>query len=246
MTFFDELKDRKSKGVKSFAVLIDPDDFDEASFEELLVEGAADVVDFFFVGGSLLLKDQFESTVSFIKSVCDIPVIIFPGNNLQVSKKADALLLLSLISGRNPEYLIGQHVVAAPMIRNARIEVASTAYILVDGGNKTAVSYMSNTTPIPADKTSIIVSTALAGEMLGMKLIYLETGSGAKRTVPYQAISAVNKVVEAPIIVGGGVKTVEDLTGCFDAGADLVVVGTKIESDPNFLIELRKALQKQE
>ena len=242
MTFLDLLRSKKASGKKSFAILVDPDDVNCDQVSELCKYAAITGVDYFFVGGSLLLDSNFEEVIKQLKDESDLPVLIFPGNNLQVSDRADGILLLSLLSGRNPEYLIGQHVVAAPRLKAANIEIISTAYIIIDGGNTTAVSYMSNTMPIPADKTSIATCTALAGEMLGMSCVYLETGSGAKTHVPLETIKSVASQVNVPIIVGGGIKKASDLAACYNAGADLVVVGTSIEKNPSFLNEVAKVI----
>jgi putative glycerol-1-phosphate prenyltransferase len=176
--------------------------------------------------------------VHFLKANSDIPVVLFPGGNHHIEPAADALLLLSLVSGRNPEFLIGQHVVAAPLLKRSGLELLSTGYILIDGGAPTTVSYVSNTQPIPADKAGIAASTALAAEQLGHKLIYLDGGSGAKTPVPPRRIAAVRREVAAPLIVGGGIRTAEAAAAAWQAGADIVVVGNAAEEDPNRLAEI--------
>jgi phosphoglycerol geranylgeranyltransferase len=216
------------------AVLIDPDKADKA-FLDNVIRCSKAKVNLFLVGGSLLSEDNFEKTISYLKKNSDIPVYIFPGNMLQLSSKADGILLLSLISGRNPEFLIGHHVVSALTIKRSKIKVMPTGYILLDGGNVSSVEYMSNTKPIPANKSDIVISTALAGEQLGMKAIYLEAGSGAKNRVKNDIISKLKQNITIPIIVGGGFSSVLEVNEAFDAGANMVVIGTAIENNPNIL-----------
>lgn len=235
---YQTLLSNKTYGKRSFAVLIDPD---KAGLDQLphltdLAVGAG--VDFFFVGGSLLMHDKLEYCLDFLKRNSPIPTVIFPGSPLQISKNADALLLLSLISGRNPELLIGQHVIAAPYLKAAGIEVISTGYILVESGKATTVSYMSNSMPVPADKPDIAACTAMAGEMLGLKLIYLDAGSGAQRSIPAEMIRQVRLSIEVPLIVGGGLRTPEDVLEKYRAGADVIVVGNALEKDPGLLREM--------
>ena len=178
------------------------------------------------IGGSIVFNG-IDETVKTIKSLTSKPVYLFPGSILQVSKYADGILLLSLISGRNPEFLIGNHVLAAPKIKKSGIEVIPTGYILVNSGIDTSVSYMSNTAPIPYCKNDIAVATALAGEMLGLQTIYLEAGSGALKPVSAKMISEVKSQIKIPLIVGGGIKTTEQLYAILQAGADMVVIGTE-------------------
>ncbi len=224
------------------AVLIDPDKQSQVNLKKLVQLAQDARVDFFFVGGSLLMDDSFEATVTFIKEHSAIPVIIFPGNNYQVSARADALLFLSLISGRNAEYLIGQHVLAAPSIKKTKIETIPTGYLLIDGGNISTTSYITQTVPIPNDKPDIAVATALAGEMLGMKLIYLEAGSGAKKTVSADMIKAIKMNVSVPLIVGGGIRSGEMAEKLCLAGADILVVGNILEKEPDLLMEISLAV----
>ena len=185
-----------------------------------------------FVGGSLVVTDHLDELVQHIKRESNIPVILFPGSPSQVSPYADALLYLSLISGRNPELLIGQHVVSAPIVKKSGLEIISTGYMVIDGGAPTTVSYISNASPIPSDKNEIAVCTAMAGEMLGLKVIYMDAGSGAKNAIPTSMIQQVAKHVKAPIIVGGGITTPEKAIENCKAGADIIVVGNAIEKDP--------------
>ena len=220
---------------KQIAVLVDPDKHTEESLQKLCNNINQSNVDFILVGGSLLLKNNFDSTIEYLKHHTKLPVIIFPGSNFQVSDKADAILFLSLVSGRNPEYLIGQQVTAAPLIKASNIEVIPTAYLLIDGGRISSTSYITQTVPIPNDKPDIAVATALAAEMLGMKLIYLEAGSGAKNTVSQELIKAVKAAVKIPVIVGGGIRTANSAKEIFDAGADIIVVGNALESNADLL-----------
>jgi putative glycerol-1-phosphate prenyltransferase len=173
-----------------------------------------------------------------IKSLTSIPIILFPGSPLQLSSQADALLLLSLISGRNAEYLIGNHVVAAPFLRESGIEIVPTGYMLINGGKQTSVSYMSNTQPIPADKPDIALATAMAGEMLGLKIIYLDAGSGAINPVPLNMIASIAAGVSIPVIVGGGIRTPDAVRNAYESGADVVVVGNATETNQSLLSEL--------
>lgn len=235
----DQLKSRKTIGQKSIAVLVDPDKVtSEKDLLYLIRIANENYVDFFFIGGSLLTNDSLSEVIQVIKSNSTIPVVLFPGSNLQIDASADGILLLSLISGRNSELLIGQHVVAAPMLKKSGLEIIPTGYMLVDGGNKTTVAYMSNTTPIPADKPSVAACTALAGEMLGMQLIYMDAGSGAKVPINSKMIRSVQKSIECPLIVGGGIDSVEKALATISAGTDVIVIGNAIEKDPNLLIEV--------
>jgi putative glycerol-1-phosphate prenyltransferase len=184
-----------------------------------------------------------DEYIGLIKEEISIPVIIFPGSVHQISHKADGILFLSLISGRNPEFLIGSQVVAAPLLKRTSLEVLSTGYVLVDSGVQTTASYISNTTPLPRDKADIAVATALASEMIGHKLLYLDGGSGAKYEVPKEMIYAVKKNISIPLIVGGGINTKEKLETAFNAGADIVVIGTAIEKNQDFLDDIIEYIQ---
>lgn len=222
-------------GKKAVAVLLDPDTVGPHELGHFFQQIGATRPDFFFVGGSLITNYRQRELIAALRQHSDRPVVLFPGNPLHIEPSADALLLLSLISGRNAEFLIGQHVVAAPLLRSSGLEILSTAYMLVDGGAPTTVSYISNTTPLPHDKPGIAACTALAGEMLGLKLTYLDAGSGARRPVPPALIRAVRESVASPIVVGGGINTAEKAYDAFAAGADVVVVGNQLEKDPAFL-----------
>ena len=236
------LSEKKKQGKKSFAVLIDPDKVDTSILDELIELSVAARVDYFLVDGSLVISNHLDEVVQHIRKNCKIPVILFPGSPSQVSKYADALLYLSLISGRNPELLIGQHVVSAPAVRKSGLEIMSTGYIVIDGGAPTTVSYISNAAPVPADKNEIAMCTAMAGEMLGMKLIYMDAGSGAKRAITETMIESVARHIEAPLIVGGGIIQPEKAYLNCKAGADVIVVGNAIEKDASLIREMAAAI----
>jgi phosphoglycerol geranylgeranyltransferase len=236
MTLLETLQLRHQQKRKSVAVLIDPDKVDDPSKLLSLVHLAGEnCVDFFFVGGSLVTTGNLSEVVRMVKENVNIPVILFPGSSLQIDPSADAILFLSLISGRNPDLLIGQHVQAAPILKNSRMEVLPTGYILVNSGKTTSVAYISNTTPIPEDKFSLAACTAMAGEMLGLRLIYLDAGSGAEREISQKMINTVRKSVGVPLIVGGGINNSQKAMAAFEAGADLIVVGNALEKDPSLL-----------
>ena len=233
---------KKQKGQKSFAVLIDPDKVDTALLDQLISLSLRAHVDYLLVGGSLVISNHLSECILHIKRHCDIPVILFPGSASQVSRHADALLYLSMISGRNPELLIGQHVVSAPFVRQSGLEIMSTGYMVIDGGAPTTVSYISNAAPIPSDKNEIAMCTAMAGEMLGMKLIYMDAGSGARKPIAEQMIEKVASCIEVPLIVGGGIHDPEKAYRNCKAGADLIVVGNAIEKDSSLITEMSAAV----
>lgn len=235
------LSDKQSKR-KSLAVLLDPDKVELASFRHFLFACVENHVDFFFVGGSLITKNIMAAMIEAIRTHTSIPVVIFPGNNLHIDPSADAILLLSLISGRNPDYLIGQHVIAAPILKQSGLEILPTGYILVDSGRQTTVSYISNTTPIPHDKPDIAACTAMAGEMLGLKLIYLDGGSGAMYPVSPKMISRVKENIDLPLIVGGGINSAEKAHEALEAGADMLVIGNAFEKNPTLLPEIAEVI----
>ena len=230
---------KKCRTKKQVVVLIDPDKQTSQSTKDIVQQAILAEVDYIFVGGSLVSTNT-STTIETIKQHTDIPVVLFPGSIIQLSDKADAILLLSLISGRNPELLIGNHVQAAPFLKKSGIEVIPTGYVLIDGGTRTSVEYMSGTMPIPANKHDIAVATAIAGEMLGHKLIYLEAGSGAKSPVCGELIKKVRQNISIPIIVGGGIRTRQGIENAFEAGADIVVVGTVLEENPHIFKNLLK------
>lgn len=236
------LTEKKKTGKKSFAVLIDPDKVNVSSIDEIIELSTAAQVDYLLVGGSLVISNYLDECVQHIKHNCDIPVLLFPGSPNQVSKYADALLYLSLISGRNPELLIGQHVVSAPFVKQSGLEIIPTGYIVIDGGAPTTVSYISNAAPIPADKNEIAMCTAMAGEMLGMKLIYMDAGSGARRPITESMIHEVAEHIDVPLIIGGGIIHPEKAYLNCKAGADVIVVGNAIEKDASLIKEMSDAV----
>ena len=239
MSVLKTLRDRHREGKKSIAVLVDPDKIEDASkLLQLINLASENCIDFFFVGGSLITTSNLANVVRHIKENVTIPVILFPGNSMQIEPTADALLFLSLISGRNPELLIGQHVVAAPIIRNTKLEVIPTGYLLINSGRTTSVAYISNTTPIPDDKYSLAACTAMAGEMLGLQSIYLDAGSGAEKEISPKMIATVRKSVNVPLIVGGGINTSQKAFAALESGADMIVIGNALEKNPNLLIEI--------
>jgi putative glycerol-1-phosphate prenyltransferase len=238
MNIYQHIFKKSAEGKKQFAILVDPDKENEDSLETLCELANQHKVDYLFVGGSLLTQDCLSDCIEVIKLHTQIPVVLFPGDNLQINSHADAILFLSLISGRNPDLLIGKHVISAPILREAGLEIISTGYMLIDGGTPSSVSYMSNTTPIPANKRDIAVCTAMAGEMLGLKLIFMDAGSGAINPVSEAVVSAVKKSIDIPLIIGGGVRSAEKAKALFDAGADLIVVGNAIEGNKELIGEM--------
>ena len=239
---YQSLLDHKKKGYKSFAVLIDPDKVDNASLEETATLANEAGVDYLLVGGSLVISNHIDDVIKRIRLHSSLPIILFPGSPSQTSVHADALLYLSLISGRNPELLIGQHVISAAAIRQSGLEIISTGYMVIDGGAPTTVSYISNASPIPADKNEIAMCTAMAGEMLGMKVIYMDAGSGAKRAISESMIEKVSQSIQVPLIVGGGIQSPEKAYLNCKAGADLIVIGNAIEKDPSLIKEMSAAI----
>lgn len=238
-----EINAKRDGHHKQLALLIDPDKYTNTDHLADTISLANESgVDLFFIGGSLMVTNHFEDCVAQVKASTDRPVVIFPGSPSQISSKADAILLLSLISGRNPEALIGQHVTAAPALKSSGLEILPTGYMLIDSGTPTSASYMSNTTPLPYDKPEIAACTAMAGEMLGLKVIYMDGGSGAKRTVSTAMITQVKKHTEAPLIVGGGIRDAETAHQICAAGADVIVVGNAAEKDPELIREIAHSI----
>jgi putative glycerol-1-phosphate prenyltransferase len=242
VSIYSSIQERKKSGKKAFTVLIDPDKTTPSGLTALLDMAVAAGVDYFFVGGSLLVSDNLDACIRQVKQQCNIPVLLFPGSPSQISKQADALLYLSLISGRNAELLIGQHVISAPFVRASGLEIVSTGYMVIDGGAPTTVSYISNAAPIPSDKADIALCTALAGEMLGHKLIYMDAGSGARRPVSEALITAVSKNIQVPLVVGGGIRDAEKAYRNCKAGADVIVVGNAIEKNAALIKEISDAV----
>jgi putative glycerol-1-phosphate prenyltransferase len=235
---YTELTKARQLGKKKLAVLIDPDKMRLGKLDQIIDLSVRCHVDYFFIGGSLLVNSQLDQCLQMIRQRCQIPLILFPGSTYQVSNKADAILFLSLVSGRNPDLLIGQHVIAAPYLKLSALEVLPTGYMLIDGGVGTTVLYMSNTSPIPANKSDIAVCTAMAAEMLGLKMIFMDAGSGASKPVSAEMIEAVRGAVDIPLIVGGGIRTSEKVAENLKAGADVIVMGNAFEHDPSLMIDI--------
>lgn len=238
MKYYNDWLSRKANDEKSLAILVDPDKVSEKHLRKLSVYANKGLIDYFFVGGSLITTNFLDETIRFLKEETNVPVILFPGSSLQIHTGADAILLLSLISGRNPELLIGKHVEAAPVLKNSSLEIISTAYMLVENGKATSASYMSNTTPIPFDKPEIASCTAMAGEMLGLRCTYLEAGSGAINAVSCDMVSEVARSTSTPLIVGGGIRDKETAKVICEAGADIIVVGTSVEQNPELIEDI--------
>lgn len=239
-TLYDILNNKSGK----VAILIDPDKTNSADSLLPLVR-KIELLNpaFIFVGGSTVSPEDFENCTSTIKKLTDTPVILFPGSHHQISSHADGILFLSLISGRNPDFLIGHQVESAHLLKKMDIETIPTGYLLIDGGKTTAVSYVSQTTPIPADQIQIAVNTAIAGEMLGLKAIFLDAGSGALTPVSAAMIKAVKENINIPLIVGGGLKNTFEIDAALNSGADLIVIGNRIEEDIDFLLDIKLALE---
>ena len=223
-------------GKKSVALLLDPDKAKGDSLKKILKSANDSNTDYIFAGGSLTFN-RIDILIDEVRKLSPIPVVLFPGNLLQLTLKADVILLLSLISGRNPELLIGNHVIAAPHLKDVKEKLFSVGYILISCGKKTSVEYISQTEAIPEDKPEVAVATALAGEMLGLQMIYLEGGSGATNPVPLNLVRSVRQNILIPLAVGGGIKTKEEVEEIFNAGADLIVLGNGCEKNPELLAD---------
>jgi putative glycerol-1-phosphate prenyltransferase len=228
-SIYKDLTEAIGSGKTLLSVLIDPDKFEESTAERFLLNLPENVTHI-LVGGSSVEINKTQTTVDAIKAETRLPVILFPGDHSQISEHADAILFLSLISGRNPEFLIEQQVKSVSRLRNSNLEIIPTGYILIEGGNKSAIQRVSNTTPIPQSNVKQIVHTALAGQFSGKKLIYLEAGSGAQISVSEEIISAVKVAINIPLIVGGGIRSKQQLERSYEAGADMVVIGTAFEN----------------
>ncbi|MFY0482795.1 geranylgeranylglyceryl/heptaprenylglyceryl phosphate synthase [Flavobacterium sp. PLA-1-15] len=231
---YSEILKAKSEKRKLLAILLDPDKIDWESIDDLVSKINQSPATHIFIGGSLVFSNKIDELVLKIKENCNLPMVLFPGNPSQISNEADGILFLSLISGRNPDYLIEHQVKAVPILKKSKLEIISTGYILIDGGCETAVSRVSQTQPISRDNPEEVLHTAQGGEMLGNKLIYLEAGSGANLAVPSEIIELVSQNIEIPLIVGGGIKSQDGIQKAYDHGADLVVIGTAFENDNNF------------
>lgn len=242
MTIYETILRKKHSGKKQFALLIDPDNTDKKKLEQIAKISDNEKIDYIFLGGSLIRFDNLDECIKTLKKNCSIPIVLFPGSPIQINKNADALLFLSLISGRNPELLIGQHVMVASLLKQTALEIIPTGYMLIDGGSLTTALYMSNTTPIPADKYDIAINTAIAGELLGLKLIYMDAGSGAINFISSTMVKKVRENISVPLIVGGGIKTAPIATELCKAGADIIVVGNAVEQNFSIITALSEAI----
>ena len=242
MNVYQYIQDNRKAGKKLFAILIDPDKQSKEELKQIVEKAKSAKVDLFFVGGSLLTNNSLDSCLEILKRNSDIPVVLFPGNAMQVNDKADAILFLSLISGRNAEMLIGKQVITAPILKQSSLEVLSTGYMLIDSGKPTTVSYMSNTTPIPYEKNAVAACTAMAGEMLGLKCIFMDGGSGALTPISEKMIDTVRQSIDTPLIIGGGISSGKKAAANCQAGADIIVVGNAIEKDENLIEEIANAI----
>ena len=242
MNIYNKIVANKKIGKKSFALLIDPDKQNENQLLSIIEKAKKANTDYFFVGGSLLTNDSLDACLATLKENSAIPVILFPGNAMQVNDQADGILFLSLISGRNAEMLIGKQVITAPILKQTSLEILPTGYMLIDSGKPTTASYMSNTTPIPADKDTVAACTAMAGEMLGMKIIFMDGGSGAQNPISLKMIKTVKNSIKIPLIIGGGISSGEKAIANCKAGADIIVVGNAIEKNENLISEIADAV----
>ncbi|NIR49072.1 geranylgeranylglyceryl/heptaprenylglyceryl phosphate synthase [candidate division KSB1 bacterium] len=236
MTTLQRLLNIREQRGAGYLVLIDPDKWQQNKLVELASQANEAGADALLIGGSLLLSSSFDNLVGLVKKQVDIPVIIFPGSPTQVSQYADAIFFLSLISGRNPTYLIEEQVKAAPVIKALGVEPISVGYMLIESGRITSAEFMSNTRPIPRDKLDIAKATALAAEYLGMDMVYLEAGSGAHNSVPDEMVGAIQDYIERPVIVGGGIKKPEEAQAKVESGAAFVVTGNILEKEHNFTL----------
>ncbi len=237
---YNKILSAKLKGKKLLAVLLDPDKLDLSQVSETVININQSKVDFIFVGGSTVKNGITDRFVKELKKITKIPLVLFPGDYSQITKNADAVLFLSLLSGRNPEYLIEQQIKSVPLLKNSNLEIIPTGYILVDGGVETAVQRVSKTQPISQRNINEIVQTSCAGMHLGNKLIYLEAGSGAKDSVKPEIVRAVKENINIPLIVGGGIRTNKQLEEIYYNGADLIVVGTAFEENNQSLNKILK------
>jgi putative glycerol-1-phosphate prenyltransferase len=233
-TIYNEIVRAKTENKKLLAILLDPDKISLENLENLISKIKQSPATHIFIGGSHVENNIIDELIISLKQKSPLPIVLFPGNPSQISNEADAILFLSLISGRNPDYLIDHQVKAAPILKQTQLEIISTGYILIESGNETAVERVSKTIPIDRNNLDLVLATAQAGEMLGNKLIYLEAGSGAKQAVPLEMIKKVSQNIEIPLLVGGGIINPQGIQNAYNAGADLVVIGTAFENDMNF------------
>ena len=233
-SIYNHILKSKANNEKLLAILLDPDKIDWNNLELLIEKIKQSPATHIFIGGSLVENNILDELIIKVKQKCNLPIVLFPGNPSQISDKADAILFLSLISGRNPDFLIELQVKAAPILKKTKLEIISTGYILIESGSETAVERISKTKPLDRNNIEFALATAQAGEMLGNKLIYLEAGSGAKKAVPLGMIQLISKNIEIPLLVGGGITNLQGIQNAYDSGADLVVIGTAFENDINF------------
>jgi putative glycerol-1-phosphate prenyltransferase len=234
----DFINNAKKKNQKLLAILLDPDKIKLTDLPNTIQKINKSNANLIFIGGSLLFKNVLDEFVKIAKENTKLPILLFPGSAMQITNNADGILFLQLISGRNPEYLISNQVIAAPLLKQTNLEVISTGYMLIESGRETTASYISNTKPIPSHKPEIAMATAIAGEYIGNKLIYMDGGSGALNPIPINVIKKVANNIDIPIIIGGGLRTKETIQNAYDAGATVVVVGTAFENDKNLLDKL--------
>lgn len=239
MNIYNHILQAKNDGNKLLAVLIDPDKFQLKNALQFIDKVNKSIITHIFIGGSEVGQNVTQQLVEVIKMLTDLPIVLFPGDVTQISKDADAILFLSLLSGRNPDYLIDKQVQAVPLLEKTQLEVISTGYILIESGKTTAVQRVTNTLPLNRTDVDAITNTAKAGELLGKKLIYLEAGSGATYEVPAEVISSVKNKIDIPLIVGGGIRTKTQIENAFIAGADMLVIGTAFEEDQQFFEQLK-------
>jgi phosphoglycerol geranylgeranyltransferase len=238
INIYNEIIKSKNESVKLLAILLDPDKIVWENLDNLISKINQSPATHIFIGGSLVESNRIDELIIRLKLEINLPMVLFPGNPSQISNEADAILFLSLLSGRNPDYLIEHQVKAAPILKQTRLEIIPTAYILIESGNETAVTRVSKTKPIGRNDLDLVLATALAGEMMGNKLVYLEAGSGAKQAVPLEMIELVAQNIEIPLLIGGGIVDLQGIQNAYNAGADLVVIGTAFENNINFFNEI--------
>ena len=234
---YQDIVNSKNKGKKLLAILIDPDKVSLDKNSSLIQKINKSPATHVFVGGSSFNGTHLDELIATLKSKIKLPFLLFPGNPSQISDNANGILFLNLISGRNPEYLIEHQVNAVPILEKTNLEIIPTGYILVENGKETAVERVSQTKPLDRNNIDYVCQTAKAGEFMGNQLIYLEAGSGAEKPIPLAMIEAVSQKINIPLIVGGGIKTKTGIDNAFNAGADIVVIGTAFENNPNFFEE---------
>ncbi len=234
MTIYNHLLQSKAANQKLLAILLDPDKIVWNNLDLLISKINQSPATHIFIGGSHVETNRLDELIIILQQNCSLPIVLFPGNPSQISNQADGILFLSLISGRNPDYLIEHQVKAAPILKNSKLEIIPTGYILIESGGQTAVEKVSKTKPLNRYDNELVANTAIAGEMLGNKLIYLEAGSGATKTVPLEMIKKVSQNINIPLIVGGGITDLQSIENAYHSGADLVVIGTAFENDNNF------------